>query len=475
MLFQDLSCAESDLMAFRSVRSLKSLITPTREGTMKRNAKRSLLLGLLWTVLALTAPAQVATTGQLVGAVQDQSGAVVPGVELQLQNDDTRAVLTAAASADGGFVFPTLTPGRYTLTVSKQGFETTVYKGIIIYAARTTNQTVVMKVGAVNQTVEVQGEGQVLQTTANTIANTVDQKYLQDLPLPGRSALPFVLLSSGAQQGVTPRDSTINGLPGAALNITLDGINNNAQRFKSGGTSFFAFITPRLESVQEVTIATSNLGANSTGQGAIQIQFVTKSGTNAWHGEAFWQHQNSALNANSWFNNARSIKRPVFIQNDQGGALGGPIVKNKLFFFVSYAHVKTPQSADFEARVLTPAAQTGVFSYVGSDKNTHTVDLLDIARQSKRGFPSAIDPIIGAQLQKIQSSTTAGALSSFDPIRNRLRWVAPSPVTNQFMTARFDYQASEKLRVSVSDTYNRNVNAKGFRGTVLPGVFTQEQ
>src|SRR5215510_2064699 len=460
-------------MAFRSVRSLKSLITPTREETMIRTAKRSLRLGMLWTILALTAPAQVATTGQLVGAVQDQSGAVVPGVELQLQNDDTKAVLTAAASADGGFVFPTLSPGRYTLTVSKQGFETTIYKGVIIYAARTTNQTVVIKVGAVTQTVEVQGEGQVLQTTANTIANTVDQKYLQDLPLPGRSALPFVLMSSGAQQGVTSRDSTINGLPGGSLNITLDGINNNAQRFKSGGTSFFAFITPRLESMQEVTIATSNLGANSTGQGAIQIQFVNKSGGNAWHGEVFWRHQNSALNANNWFNNARKIKRPVFIQNDQGGALGGPIVKNKIFFFVSYAHVKTPQSADFEARVLTPAAQTGFFTYVGSDKITYNRNLLDIARPS--GFPGAVNPIIGAQLQKIQSSTSAGSLSIFDPIRSRLRWVAPSPVTNQFPSARIDYQMSEKLRLSFSDTYNRNVNDKGFRGTVLPGVFTTEQ
>jgi hypothetical protein len=440
---------------------------------MKGAAKRSSLLGLLWAVLALAVPAQVATTGQLVGAVQDQSGAVVPGVELQLQNEATRAVLTAAASADGGFIFPTLSPGIYTLTVSKQGFDTTVYKGIIIYAARTANQTLVMKVGAVAQTVEVQGEAQALQTTTNTIANTVDQKYLQDLPLPGRDSLPFVLLSSGAQQGVNSRDSTINGLPGASLNITLNGINNNAQRFKSGGTSFFAFVTPRLESVQEVTIATSNLGANSTGQGAVQIQFVTKWGTNAWHGEVFWQHQNSALNANNWFNNARRIKRPVFIQNDQGGALGGPIVKNKLFFFASYAHVKTPQSADFEARVLTPAAQTGDFSYVGSDGVTRSRNLLQIA--GANGFPSAVNPIIATQLQKIQSSTSAGALSSFDLIRNRLRWVAPSPFTSQFMTARFDYQATEKLRVSVSDTYNRNVNARGFRGTVLPGVFTQEQ
>jgi hypothetical protein len=425
--------------------------------------------------LATASPAlaQVATTGQLVGTVQDQSGAVIQGVELQLQNDDTKAVQIASSNADGGFVFPTLTAGGYTLTATRQGFETTAYKGIVINAARTTNQTVILKIGAVTQTVEVQGEAQVLHTTATTVSSTVDQKYLQDLPLPGRNALPFALLSAGAQQGVTSRDSTFNGLPGGSINITLNGVANNAQRFKSGGTSFFAFVAPRLESVQEVTIATSNLGANSTGQGAIQIQFVTKSGTNAWHGEVFWQHENSALNANNWFNNARRIRRPVFIRNDQGGSLGGPIIKNKLFFFVSYAHVITPQSADFETRVLTPAAQTGVFTYVGSDSVTRNVNLLQIAGQN--GFPSAVNPIIGAQLQKIQSSTTAGSLSTFDLIRNRLRWVAPSPVTNQFPTARIDYQVTEKLRVSVSDTYNHNVNAKGFRGTVLPGIFTQEQ
>src|SRR5262245_6040038 len=412
---------------------------------MKRISK---ILVLMWMVLtASTASAQIAPTGQIVGTVQDQSGSVLPGVELQLQNDDTKAVQTITASADGGFVFPTVAPGSYTLTVTKQGFETTVYKGIIVNAARTTNQTVTLKVGAVTQTVEVQGEASVLHTTTTTVSGTVDQKYLQDLPLPGRNALPFALLSAGAQQGVTSRDSTFNGLPGASINITFNGTANNAQRFKSGGTSFFAFVAPRLEAVQEVTIATSNLGANSTGQGAIQIQFVSKSGTNAWHGEVFWQHQNSALNANNWFNNARRIKRPVFIQNDQGGALGGPIIKNKLFFFVSYAHVKTPQSADFEARVLTPAAQTGVFSYVGSDGAPRSVNLLlDIAKPN--GFPSVVNPIIGAQLQKIQSSTSAGALSIFDPIRNRLRWVAPSPVTNQFPTARFDYQVTEKLRLS---------------------------
>ena len=442
---------------------------------MKRIWSFSVMVSLILAVSATVCPAlpQVATAGQIVGTVQDESGASISGVELQLQNEATKAIQTAVSSADGGFVFTTLLPGSYILTATKQGFEKAIHRGIVVNAARTSNQTVTLRVGVISETVEVLSTAPVLQTTTTTVSGTVDQKYLQDLPLPGRVVLPFALLMAGAQQGVTARDSTINGLPGAALNITLNGIANNAQRFKSGGTSFFAFVPPRLEAVQEVTVSTSNLSADSTGQGAIQIQFVTKSGTNGFHGEVFWQHQNSALNGNNWFNNARGIKRPVFIQNDQGGSIGGPIIKNKLFFFVSYAHVKTPQSADFETRVLTPAAQTGLFTYVGSDGATRSVNLLQLAGQN--GFPSAINSIIGAQLQKIQSSTSAGALSSFDPIRNRLRWVAPSPVTNQFPVARIDYQVTDKLRVSVSDTYARNVNAKGFRGTVLPGIFTTEQ
>jgi hypothetical protein len=434
----------------------------------------AIALGLTLGAVSLTF-AQIATTGQIVGTVQDQSGAVIPGVEVQLQNEETKAIQTATASTDGGFVFPTVLPGSYTLTATKQGFETTSYKGLIVYAARTTNQTVTLKVGAVNQIVEVQGGAQLLHTTTTTISDTVDQKYLQDLPLTGRDTLPFALLQAGAQQGVNSRDSTFNGLPGGAINITLNGIANNAQRFKSGGTSFFAFVTPRLEAVQEVTVATSNLGANSTGQGAIQIQYVIKSGTNAFHGEVFWQHENSALKANNWFNNTRNIRRPVFIRNDQGGALGGPIIKDKLFFFLSYAHVKTPQSMEYEARVLAPDAQRGIFTYIGNDpdRTQHSVNLLDIARMN--GFPSTVNPIIAAQLQKIQSSTSAGAVSPLDMFRNRVRWVAPSPVTNQFPGARIDYQVTEKLRLSVSDFYNRNVNDRGFRGTVLPGIFTTEQ
>jgi hypothetical protein len=424
-------------------------------------------------VLAWSAHAQVATTGQVVGRVQDASGAVVPGVALQLDNVATDVAQHTLAAQDGGFVFPSVQPGAYRLTATMKGFDTAVYTDIVVNAARTTNQPVTLKVGSVSATVEVAGAAPVLQLSNTTVSNTVEQKYLQDLPLPGREALPFALLTSGAQQGVTARDSTFEGMPGAAINITQDGISNNAQRFKSGGTSFFNFVANRLEQVQEVTVTTSNLGADSTGQGAMQIQVVTKRGSNSFHGEAFWQHQNSALNANDWFNNANRTKRPVFIQNDQGGTIGGPILKNRLFFFLSYAEVLTPQSGSYQTLVLTPAAQSGNFTYVGTDGASHTVNLLTLAGQN--GFPSSVNPVIGAQLQKIQTATSAGVLSFSDPIRSQLRWVTPAPTTNYYPMGRFDYQITEKLRFNISDTYNHNVNGKGFRGTTLPGSFGDAQ
>jgi hypothetical protein len=280
-----------------------------------------------------TGHAQVATTGQVVGGVQDASAAAVSGAELRLENTATQIVQKTVAADDGGFVFASVQPGVYKLTAVMKGFETAVYTNIVVNAARTTNQPITLKVGSVNEMVEVSGAAPALQLSTATISNTVEQKYLQDLPLPGREALPFALLAAGAQQGVTARDSTFEGMPGASINITLNGISNNAQRFKSGGTSFFNFVANRLETVQEVTVTTSNLGADSTGQGAMQIQVVSKQGSNAFHGEAFWQHQNSALNGNDWFNNANRTKRPVFIQNDQGGTIGGPILKNRCSSF----------------------------------------------------------------------------------------------------------------------------------------------
>src|SRR5713226_1947254 len=146
---------------------------------------RSLSFSLSVCLLAggWSASAQIATTGQVVGSVEDSTGAVMPGVSLRLKNASTGSVQTTASAVDGGFVFPSAPPGSYHLTAELTGFETAVYRNIVVNAGRTTNHPIVLKVGAATETVEISGAAPALQVTSTTIANTVEQKYLQDLPL----------------------------------------------------------------------------------------------------------------------------------------------------------------------------------------------------------------------------------------------------------------------------------------------------
>jgi hypothetical protein len=418
-------------------------------------------MGFLLALLtnAPQASAQVLITGEIVGTVQDQSGLVVPGAKLQLQNTATKAIWTTTSGVDGGFVFVSLPPGSYDLTATKEGFQTALYAGIVVNAARTTNQTVALTVGKVTQTVEVAGAAPVLQTTTTTISSTVETEALNDLPLAGRAVLPFALYVPGAQRTTDDRDTTFNGLPGGAINSTFDGINNSAQRFKSAGTSFWAFTNPQLESVAEITVSTSNVGGNSAGQGAMQIQMLPKTGTNAFHGELFEQHQNAALNANDWFNDATGVKRPGFILNNFGFALGGPIVRNKLFFFVGYGQTNQPSSVSNASWFLNPLAQAGTFTYTGTDGVTRTANLLQLAGAA--GFPSTVNSVIGAQQTKINAAVASVSSSEVSPIDaniNNVYWVQKASFLNQYPTVRLDYYVTDKLRLNATGQFfHRNL------------------
>jgi hypothetical protein len=418
-----------------------------------------LLIAVLAAILAQDVRAQVTTTGEIHGTVADQSGAVVPNVHIKLVDEATGIERGTTSARDGGFVFVTLPAGSYKLTASAPGFRTAVYTGVIVETARTRDIAVQLAVGETSTSVEVSGVATPIETTGNEVSETVQNQLVQDLPLSGRDLLGFGLLAAGAQRGSSDRNSTYNGLPNASLNITLDGVNDNSQRFKSGGTSNFVFAPLRLGAIEEVTVSTSGLSSDASGEGAMQLRFVTKRGTNAFHGRAFEQFRNDWLNANSWVNNASGLPRARLRQNEFGGSLGGRFLKNKLFFFANYEENRAPSQSLATNLILTPEAQQGIFRYLGTDGQQHTANVLQIA--SANGFPGAIDPTVAGILTRMNGAAGSANVVANDLITNQIRWNLPGGPTERYPTARLDYQATSKLAI----TGAWNLRWRDIRGT----------
>ena len=403
--------------------------------------------------LTIITPAQITTTG-IRGIVRDQSGAVVPNITLKLTDTATGLEQTTVSSSDGDFIFANLQGGKYKLTATATGFQTAVYPDITVDAGRTTNISVDLQIGAANETVEVAATGARLDTTSNEVGTTINNKLVQNLPYAGRDGLGFALLMAGNANAndSSGRNSTFNGLPNASLNITLDGMNNNSQRFKSGGTSFFSFAPARIDAIEEVTVSTTGLGAEAGGEGAMQIRLTTKRGTEQYHGKVLHQFRNEALNANTWFNNLQGRPRVRARENDAVGSIGGPLLpfvphfKKKLFFFLYYEHIPQPGSTISSATVLTPEAQQGNYTYIGTDGQTRTVNLLQVAGAA--GHSSTIDPTISGILGQV-NQTRANAIGFLPiggtPSMQTMQWNQATSTTTAYPTARLDYQITPTI------------------------------
>ncbi len=302
------------------------------------------------------------------------------------------------------------------------------------------------QVAGVTEQLNVEARSPIVETSSTTVANTVTNAEIAKLPLAGRNILNFALLVPGTATSSGARDSEYNGLPGGAINITLDGVNNNSQRFRSGGTSFFVFAPIRLGAVEEVTISTAGLTAESGAEGAVHVQFTTKRGSNAFRGQVFDTIQSEKLNANSAVNNATGVAKNKLKQHEYGANIGGPLLRNKLFFFANYEQIYSPSENTQDRTTLTPEAQAGVFRYNASDNTVRTVNLLDIARAN--GLPSTIDPFVAQQFQTVNSTLGSGSLSSLNLVQNTFRFINEQiPNINYYPTARVDYQANSSLAI----------------------------
>ncbi|HVU48111.1 MAG TPA: carboxypeptidase-like regulatory domain-containing protein [Terracidiphilus sp.] len=415
--------------------------------------------------------AQSGSQGTVSVTVTDASGGVVPAASLQLVDQATNNARKASASGSGGFTFVNLPVGVYTLTVTEAGYQTAVVSEVGVHAAQTTDVTVVLKVGTPNESVEVNAStASLLEVSSNSIGTVVDMKQIEDLPLTGRNLTQLATYTPG--YAGTTGTGEWNGQPLISQGTNIDGTLGSSSRMKIFGNASPA-VAPRVEDISEMTVQTDQLDLDQGfGQAVTQSNFVTRRGTNEIHGRVFENFHNSGLNANSWSNNVRGLRRAKSIYNDFGGSVGGPIIKDKLFFYGTYAMQKIPGGFTASNYYLTPAAQTGNFTYTGTDGNQHTVNVLTIAHSYSSTLPGSVNSIVGTQLSAINSSLASGKSNTIsDPNINQISWYNNNSQTTYFPFIRADYSATQKVRMSLSwaMTYNQQpgANAAAFPGSAF--------
>jgi len=433
---------------------------------MRQPSLRLFLLLFASLVIALTfvAPAGAQSVqGTVSVTVTDPAGAVIPAAKLELKDAGTNDLRTGFSQESGTYRFVGLNIGHYVLTVTKEGFNKSVIDPVVVEAARNTDVNVSLKIGATSSTVEVSASAQpVLETTSNMIASTIDPQQIDNLPIAGRDVTAFSRLAPGY-------NGTWDGAPAVAQGNNIDGVISSSSRMKFGGNAQPS-VSPRIENIEEMTIQTDQLDMDQGfGASVIQLSFVTRGGSNHFHGRLYEDLRNRDLNANSWSNNGRGIPRAPYILNNFGGSLGGPILKNKLFFFGSFSMSKQPGSITAGNNVFTTGAQQGNFSYIGTDGSTHTVNVLNLVGGFNPALPHTINPIIAAEQGNINGALTGGVITpTSDPNLNSINWLVNSPVTNYYPAGRLDYNPTDNLRfhatMNMSQTIQPTSGAPQFPG-----------
>jgi len=287
---------------------------------------------IIFVVCVVTAVAQTGRSN-ITGTVRDTAGAVVPGATVTAKNDATGVTSTQTSNDSGVYAFTALPVGNYTVTVEKQGFKTLQKTHNALQVGEPLTVDAALEVGAVSETVTVTGGTEQLQTANATMGNVVEQKAIEALPLNGRNPLTLLLLEPGVVQrsaGGAGSGVHVNGARDRAYNVTIDGIEANESSVPNPVSNLYR-INP--DNVQEFKVTTNNATAEEGRNSGASISIATRSGTSEYHGTGFLFLRNEGFNSNEFFANAQGIPKPKIRMFQYGFEMGGPIRKNKTFFF----------------------------------------------------------------------------------------------------------------------------------------------
>ena len=430
---------------------------------------------LLISSLGSLARAQVTTTSRINGSVADQQGAVVSSAQVVVKNNESTTEYKPKVGEDGTFVIASLPVGTYTITVTAAGFKQTVVTNVKTDVGTAATVSIVLEVGAASEMVTVTSGAEVLQKETTSVGAVLTGRQIIELPMATRNALDQILSLPGTATTGRSRSSSVNGLPKGALNISIDGINvqDNTLRSTDG---FFAFIGPRIDTVEEVQVSTATPGAEASAGGAVHVRFVTKAGTNEYHGGAWWYNRQRAFNSNYYFNNLTGTPRAQVMLNQLGFKVGGPItpwLKDRAFFFASWDEYRLPEQQVRTRTILSPEAMSGIFRYAGGPANG--VNLFSLA--ASKGFLGTVDPTIATVLSQIRASTAVGAVNnSTDPNLQLFTFANTGGQIRHFPTTRIDYNLNSKNHIEAIYNYqdfNSKVDFLNNRDPVFPSPVPQ--
>src|ERR1700722_689913 len=392
--------------------------------SMKRNS----LVCLVVLVLSVFCAWAQTGTSSIAGTITDPQGRAVPAARVTLTNVATNAKRNVLSTNTGSYIFDLITPGDYRIEIEAKGFNRTVLDNVQALIGKQTDNNVQLSLGAMSQVVEVSISAQsvLINTQDAPLGNVFESNQITQLPLEGRNVSDLLSLQPGATQ-----EGYVTGSRADQSNITLDGVDiNNAQTGNAalagnsgpiiGNLSSSIIDGPVLrinsEAVEEFRVTTANGNANQGRSAGAQINLVTKSGSNAWHGAAFEFYRGTSFEANDWFSNAAGVPRTPLVRNTFGGALGGPIVKNKLFFFYSYEGRRDATSTGVTRTVPLANLGKGIINYTyctDASCNTTPQASLNLA-QNQAAFsaaginPAALAALAAAAAKYPANDTTVG-------------------------------------------------------------------
>ena len=430
----------------------------------------SLAASLMITLFAVTSFAQAGGT-TVRGTVKDPQGNLVGGATVTLTDPARNFTRTQQTNPDGAYVFNAIPPGTYRLDVSATGFKTASASGLVALVDTPTVRDVQLEIGAVSETVDVTSTADAaINTSDASLGNSFERKRIVELPLNANNVVGLLSLQPGVS-----RAGFVNGGRADQSNITLDGVDVNEQQDGLDvitDEAFASVLRVTRDSLQEFRVTTTNPNAEQGRSSGAQVSLVTRSGSNQWHGSLFETHRNTVTTANDFFNNAAGVERPQLLRNIFGGSVGGPIKKDRAFFFFNYEGFREATATSVVREVPLPTLGQGLVRFrtesgasdpgcpagTPSGVNCLTPAEIQAAYQSFNGDsgpginPQALAALAAAAQRYPANDTTVG-----DGLNTGgFRFNARTPTKLNTYIGRFDFNLTSSQTLFVRGNYQND-------------------